>query len=61
MRQEGAQTGASNGQVSTGPSAPGMSGIIGDSSSVTHQSSMDDIHQHIHSQAAQTLNFGDIY
>lgn len=61
MRQEGVQSGTSNGQVSTGASASGMSGIIGDSSSITHQSAMDDIHQHIHSQTAQTLNFGDIY
>ncbi|XP_022908388.1 LIM/homeobox protein Lhx9-like [Onthophagus taurus] len=60
MRQEGGGGGqvTPNGPTSGGPS-PSTPGMI-DSTIQQHQSSLEDIHRHIH-QNSQTLNFGDIY
>lgn len=60
MRQEGNQINSSNpNQVPNGPSST-AGGLLGDGS-LSHQSPIDDLHHHIHSQNSQTLNFGDIY
>lgn len=60
MRQEGNQMNSNNSnQVPNGPSSTGP-GMLGDNS-LSHQSPIDDLHHHIHSQGNQTLNFGDIY
>lgn len=57
MRQEGGQ-----GQGQTQPNGPPSvgSGIMGENSSLSHQS-LDDLHHHLHSQNSQTLTFSDIY
>lgn len=60
MRQEGNQINSGNpNQVPNGPSST-AGGLLGDGS-LSHQSPIDDLHHHIHSQNSQTLNFGDIY
>lgn len=66
MRQEGSQTGA-NGNPVTGPGSGtggsnGIGSLMGESNTMSHhQTVLEDMHQHLHSQTAQTLNFGDIY
>lgn len=67
MRQEGTQSGNVSQVTGNGPGngnngvSNGLNGMMGDSNNLTHQTSLDDMHQHIHSQTSQTLNFGDIY
>lgn len=59
MRQEGNQVNSNNSsQIPNGPSPTTASMLDGP---LSHQSPIDDLHHHIHSQNSQTLNFGDIY
>lgn len=67
MRQEGQSgnngnqlTGSGPGSGNGGGGGNGMPSILSDSN-LPHQTSLDDMHQHLHSQTSQTLNFGDIY
>lgn len=65
MRQEGSQGQQGQGQsqgVNGPPSVGPNSSMMGDSNSLPHPPSLDEMHHHhIHSQGSQSITFGDLY